>query len=96
MHHIGNTPETPKGVMHGDNSGMYQACRQLVELYEATGDSVSTKEWSLEGELFRHRLNTVCWIDNHYAHFILIQPLPQHIDSDFIHALSLSNTYSIN
>jgi hypothetical protein len=28
--HIDNTEKTPKGIMHGDNSGMYQACRQLA------------------------------------------------------------------
>jgi hypothetical protein len=30
---------TPMGIMHGDNSGMYAACNQLAQLFAATGDS---------------------------------------------------------
>jgi len=37
LYHIGNTQSTPKGIMHGDNSGMFRACKQLAELFEATG-----------------------------------------------------------
>ncbi len=96
LYHIGNTPETPKGIMHGDNSGMYQACKQLAELFRATGDLESAREWELQGELFRHRLNTLCWNGNHYAHFVPIQPVPAHIKTDPINALGLSNTYSMN
>ena len=96
LYHIGNTPETPKGIMHGDNSGMYQACIQLAEMFEATGNKDAAKEWRLQGELFRHRLNTTCWNGNHYAHFIPIQPVPAHIKTDPVNALGLSNTYSIN
>jgi hypothetical protein len=96
LYHIGNTPDTPKGIMHGDNSGMYQACMQLAELFEITGDHGSAREWELQGELFRHKLNTLCWNGSHYAHFIPIQPVPAHIKTDPINALGLSNTYSIN
>ncbi len=96
LYHIGNTPETPKGIMHGDNSGMFQACVQLTEMFAATGNYDVAKEWQLQGELFRHRLNTTCWNGNYYAHFIPIQPVPAHIKTDPINALGLSNTYSIN
>lgn len=96
LYHIGNTPESPKGIMHGDNSGMFQACVQLAEMFEAIGNADAAKEWQLQGELFRHRLNTTCWNGRHYAHFIPIQPVPAHIKSDPINALGLSNTYSIN
>lgn len=94
--HIGNTLETPKGIMHGDNSGMYQACKQLSVLFEATGQPAQAKEWDLQGELFRQRLNTVCWNGKYYAHFIPEEPVPSHIKTDPIHTIGLSNTYSIN
>jgi len=96
LYHIGNLPETPKGIMQGDNSGMFQACMQLSEMFEATGNQNATKEWKMEGELFRHRLNTTCWNGRHYAHFIPIQPVPGHIKTDPVNALGLSNTYSVN
>lgn len=94
--HIGNTLQTPKGIMHGDNSGMYQACRQLSVLFEATGQPAAAKEWELQGELFRQRLNTICWNGKFYAHFIPEQPVPSHIKTDPVNSIGLSNTYSIN
>jgi hypothetical protein len=96
LYHIGNTPETPKGIMHGDNSGMFQACIQLSAMFGAIGKTDAAKEWQLQGELFRHRLNTICWNGRHYTHFIPIQPVPGHIKTDPINALGLSNTYSVN
>jgi hypothetical protein len=94
--HIGNDENTPKGIMFGDNSGMFQACEQLSELFSITGQPNSAQEWHLEGELFKLRLNTVCWNGNYYAHFIPEDPVPAHIHTDPIHALTLSNTYTIN
>ncbi|HET6557891.1 MAG TPA: hypothetical protein VFG54_11295 [Prolixibacteraceae bacterium] len=94
--HIGNTLQTPKGIMHGDNSGMYQACKQLARLYEETDQPAQAKEWDLQGELFRQRLNNVCWNGKFYAHFVPEEPVPSHIKTDPIHTIGLSNTYSIN
>ena len=96
LYHIGNTLETPKGIMHGDNSGMFQASKQLAHLYEALGQSASAREWDLQGDLFRQKLNTICWNGKFYAHFIPEQPVPSHIKTDPINSIGLSNTYSIN
>lgn len=68
LYHVGNTPETPKGIMHGDNSGMFQASKQLSRLFEAIGQTESAKEWNLQAELFRSRLNSVCWNGELYLH----------------------------
>lgn len=96
LYHIGNTMETPKGIMYGDNSGMFQACKQLARLFEATGQSEKAAEWDLQGDLFRQRLNSTCWNGNFYAHFIPEEPVPSHIKTDPITSIGLSNTYSIN
>ena len=96
LYHIGNTTETPKGIMHGDNSGMFQACKQLSRLFEATGQPDAAKEWDLQGDLFRQRLNSVCWNGKFYAHFIPEEPVPAQIKTDPINSIGLSNTYSIN
>lgn len=96
LYHIGNDDKTPKGIMHGDNSGMYQACKQLSDLFKVTGKENEAREWNLQAELFRNRLNTLCWNGKYYAHFIPIDPVPSHIKTDPIHALSLSNTYDMN
>lgn len=94
--HIGNTLQTPKGIMHGDNSGMFQACRQLSQLFDAIGQPAAAREWELQGDLFRQRLNSVCWNGKFYAHFIPEQPVPSHIKTDPVNSIGLSNTYSIN
>lgn len=96
LYHIGNTPETPKGIMHGDNSGMFQAGKQLAKLFEAIGQTNAAKEWDLQGDLFLHRLNTVCWNGKFYSHFVPEEPVPAHIKTDPINSIGLSNTYSIN
>lgn len=94
--HIGNTLQTPKGIMHGDNSGMFQSCKQLALLFEVTDQPGLAKEWDLQGELFRQRLNNVCWNGKYYSHFVPEEPVPSHIKTDPIHTIGLSNTYSIN
>ena len=96
LYHIGNTPETPKGIMHGDNSGMFQACKQLSLLFDASGQTEFAKEWDLQGDLFRQRLNAVCWNGKFYSHFVPEEPVPSHIKTDPINSIGLSNTYSIN
>jgi hypothetical protein len=94
--HIDNTENTPKGIMHGDNSGMVQACRQLSKFYTVTGNSVKAKEWKLQSDLFLERLNAICWNGKYYSHFIPEDPYPAHIKSDPINSVGLSNTYSMN
>ncbi|NJO68015.1 MAG: hypothetical protein HC830_00930 [Bacteroidetes bacterium] len=94
--HIDNTEKTPKGIMHGDNSGMFMAGKMLSQLYNAIGEADAAREWDLQAELFRQRLNTLCWNGKHYAHFIPEEPVPAHIQTDPINSVGLSNTYSIN
>ena len=94
--HIDNTEKTPKGIMHGDNSGMFMASKMLAQLFTALGQSEVSKEWDLQGDLLRLRLNNLCWNGKHYAHFIPEEPVPSHIQTDPINSIGLSNTYSIN
>jgi hypothetical protein len=96
LYHIGNLPETPKGIMHGDNSGMFQACKQLAVLYGAIDQPNAAREWDLQGDVFRQRLNSLCWNGKFYAHFIPEEPVPSHIKTDPVNSIGLSNTYSMN
>jgi len=96
LYHIGNTPETPKGIMHGDNSGMFQASKQLAKMFQATGQTEASKEWDLQGDLFLQRLNSVCWNGKFYSHFVPEEPVPSQIKTDPINSIGLSNTYSMN
>lgn len=94
--HIDNTENTPKGIMHGDNSGMFMACKMLSKLFNASGQTTEAKIWDLQGDLFRERLKAICWNGKFYSHFVQVDPYPKHIQSDPVNSIGLSNTYSIN
>jgi hypothetical protein len=89
--------KTPMGIMHGDNSGMYAACRQLATMHLALGNTADGQIWNAEAETFRARTNKVCWNGRSYAHFVEDDPLPAHLSHiDQKNTLSLSNTYDVN
>jgi hypothetical protein len=48
---------TPMGVMHGDNSGMYAAARQLSKMFEAAGNKQEARKWLATAAHFRKRTN---------------------------------------
>ncbi|HEX5025204.1 MAG TPA: hypothetical protein VFV68_08020, partial [Agriterribacter sp.] len=87
---------TPMGIMHGDNSGMYAACRQLSVMFGATGGREAAENWKREAEHFRTTTNAVCWNGKFYAHFIEDDPQPSYLVMDQRNTLSLSNPYDIN
>lgn len=87
---------TPMGIMHGDNSGMYAACNQLAALFVALGNKSKSEAWKTQGEIFRIRTNALCWNGKYYAHFIPDDPMPSYLKIDQQNTLSLSNPYDIN
>jgi hypothetical protein len=94
--HIGNTDKTPKGIMQGDNTGMFQACKQLSDMFTAVGMKDKAQEWELQAEVFRARVNRICWNGKFYSHFVPEDPIPSYINSDPVNSVGLSNTYSMN
>jgi hypothetical protein len=95
-YHIGNDENTPKGIMHGDNSGMYAASMQLSEMFSVMGNEAAAREWELQGKLFRERLNSLCWNGRFYSHFVTEDPIPSNINTDPVNSITLSNTYNMN
>lgn len=87
---------TPMGIMHGDNSGMYAACRQLAAMYAALGQPDKATHWTTQAEGFRQRTNDLCWNGKFYAHFVPDDPMPPYLKMDQRNTLSLSNPYDIN
>jgi hypothetical protein len=87
---------TPMGIMHGDNSGMYAASVQLSEMYKALGNETESEAWKHQAEIFRIRTNALCWNGKYYAHFIEDDPQPPYLKMDQQNTLSLSNPYDIN
>lgn len=87
---------TPMGIMHGDNSGMYAACRQLSIIYNSLEDMEKSAIWKNQADIFRLRINKTCWNGKYYSHFVEDDPMPQYLKMDQRNTLSLSNPYDIN
>lgn len=88
--------DTPMGIMHGDNSGMYAACVQLSKMYKSIGNLEKSSIWNHQAEIFRIRTNKTCWNGKYYAHFVPDDPMPDYLHIDQQNTLSLSNPYDIN
>jgi hypothetical protein len=87
-------PGMPMGIMHGDNSGLHHACRQLAQMYSAAGDPAKSRQWDQRAAGLRERVNRLCFNGRYYTHQILLQPVETGVREEDI--LSLSNTYDIN
>jgi len=81
-------------IMHGDNSGMYLACKLMARMYAYLGHFERATHWQQVGEGFRQRTNQVCWNGTFYTHQVHITPV--NLDVDESRQLSLSNTYDMN
>lgn len=88
-------PETPMSVFHGDNSGIYQAMKQLGWLNRRLGKKEKAEEWESRAEQIKKNLDRLCWNGLYYTHTVPIGH-PGAEGSDETEILSLSNTYAIN
>ena len=83
------------GIMHGDNSGFYEACQFLARMLRHAGESDRARSWLRTARQIRRRMNRVCWNGTFYRHFLHIDPVEvSGVDEEAI--LSLSNAYDIN
>lgn len=90
-------PNTPMAIMHGDNSGMYQACRQMARMHAALGNEDTREEYDAKAEMFRDNTNKHCWNGRYYDHWVPVTPLDMDQGGvDGCKVLSLSNPYDIN
>ena len=87
-------PDTPMSVMHGDNSGVYQAMLQLAWLNERFGNQTKAKEWTERACELKTNLDKLCWNGKFYTHQYHLGH--SGIDNNECNRLSLSNTYDIN
>ncbi len=83
------------GVMHGDNSGYYEAFMIMSRLYAYFNEPVLSRFWEEQATGLRTRMNRLCWNGRFYTHFKKITPviIPE---ADEDRQLSLSNPMAIN
>ena len=87
-------PHTPMSIMHGDNSGVYQAMKQLAWLNRRLGNEKRAEEWleraaKLRESIFRH-----LWNGRFFIHQLHLNH--DGLDDREAERLSLSNPYDIN
>jgi hypothetical protein len=89
------TDDTYWGIMHGDNSGYYEAFRIMAALYRRFGERARAEWWDGRAARLRENLNRVCWNGRFYTHFVKLTPvvIP---GVDEAEQLSLSNPMDIN
>jgi len=87
--------ETYWGIMHGDNSGYYEALKILAALYDTFGKPDLARSSRRRGQALRERMNRVCWNGRFYTHFVKITPVDI-AGVDELSQLSLSNPMGIN
>jgi hypothetical protein len=83
------------GIMHGDNSGYYEAFRFVVYLYARFGDSDRAQRWRDRAASLRERMNALCWNGTFYTHFVKLTPV-EIPGVDESAQLSLSNPMDVN
>jgi hypothetical protein len=89
------TDDTYWGIMHGDNSGYYEAFRLMAVLHRRVGDPRIADYWDVRAHDLRVATNRVCWNGRFYTHFVKLTPVTI-AGVDEASQLSLSNPMAIN
>jgi len=83
------------GIMHGDNSGYFEAFSILALLLDRFGDAQRGALWRGRARDLREKMNAVCWNGRFYTHFEKLGPV-EIPGVDESAQLSLSNPMAIN
>ena len=83
------------GIMHGDNSGYYEAFRIMAAAHDRFGNAERSAYWERHAAALRKNMNAVCWNGTFYTHFVKLNPV-EIPGVDESAQLSLSNPMDIN
>ncbi|HBT86887.1 MAG TPA: hypothetical protein DEB12_13425 [Porphyromonadaceae bacterium] len=85
---------TPMSIMHGDNSGVYQAMGYLSYFNRLLGNHKKAKEWDERAAELKRNMFKYLWNANYFIHQLHLN----HNGADTLEnvRLSLSNTYNMN
>ena len=87
-------PDSPMSIMHGDNSGVYQAMNQLAWLNRRLGNETRAQAWEARAEELRDNIMKHLWNGKFFIHQLHLNH--SGIDELEDKRLSLSNPYDIN
>lgn len=86
-------PDIRMCIMHGDNTGIYQAMKQLSYLCGELCDTERAASWNERADKLKENLDKYCWNGKFYTHQIPLNCEP--LDEFEEERLSLSNTYAM-
>jgi hypothetical protein len=89
------TDDTFWGILHGDNSGYYEAFRIMAALWRRLGSEECALGWDARAVTLREQLDRLCWNGRFYTHFVKLTPMAIP-GVDEAAQLSLSNPMDIN
>ena len=86
--------DTPMSIMHGDNSGVYQAMNQLAWFNRRLGNEEKATEWEKRAMVLKENMFKHLWNGRFFIHQLHLG----HNGADNLESerLSLSNPYDIN
>ena len=86
--------DTPMSIMHGDNSGVYQAMNQLAWFNRRLGNEGKATEWEKRARVLKENMFKHLWNGRFFIHQLHLG----HNGADNLESerLSLSNPYDIN
>ncbi|MBQ8742307.1 MAG: hypothetical protein IJZ03_02940 [Clostridia bacterium] len=87
-------PDSPMSIMHGDNSGVYQAMNQLAWLNRRLENEEKAQEWESRAEVLKENIFKHLWNGKFFIHQLHLNH--NGLDNLENERLSLSNTYDIN
>ena len=85
---------TPMSIMHGDNSGVYQAMLQLAWFNRRLGNEQKAVDWEARANTLKENMFKYLWNGNFFVHQLHLGH--SGVDDRENERLSLSNTYDIN
>ncbi len=89
--------KTKYGIFFGDNTGYYEACNQLAEMYEFVGEMDRAALYKSRGAAIFKKLIALSWNGHYFTHFIDEDPLvKRNLGVDEKSQIAQGNMYSIN
>ena len=88
------TAATPQAIMHGDNSGVYQAMAQLAWLNGRLGRTAKAAAWRARADALKAAMYKHLWTGRFFFHQLPLNVPP--VDAHERERLSLSAAYDMN
>ena len=86
--------DEPMAAMHGDNTGVYQAMRQLAWMNERFGNAEKAQAWRTRAKRLRANVMKHLWNGRFFRHQLPLNCPPQDENED--RRLSMSDAYALN